>query len=119
VVDPFMLQTIELIEFEGNEVVFSHFISSTLGNPGDTFLFLGVGLDVKLAPRSCSLGFIKCYKFVENGSKLQFCHSTPCEDIPGAFNEYKGRLIVGVGCVLRIYEIGSKKLLRKCENKNF
>lgn len=27
IVDPFMLQTLELIEFENNEVVFSHFIA--------------------------------------------------------------------------------------------
>jgi splicing factor 3B subunit 3 len=46
-------------------------------------------------------------------------HKTPCEDIPAAFNEYRGRLIVGVGNILRVYEMGVKKLLRKCENKNF
>lgn len=48
IVDPFTLQTIELIEFENNEVVFSHFITQTLGNPGETYLILGIGLDVKL-----------------------------------------------------------------------
>lgn len=36
-----------------------------------------------------------------------------------AFNEYKGRLIAGVGSILRVYELGQKKLLRKVENKNF
>lgn len=36
-----------------------------------------------------------------------------------AFNEYKGRLIAGVGPILRVYELGQKKLLRKVENKNF
>ncbi len=50
---------------------------------------------------------------------MQLLHSTPCEDIPMAFNEYKGRLIAGVGNILRIYELGQKKLLRKVENKNF
>jgi len=32
---------------------------------------------------------------------------------------FKGRLLVGVGNRLRIYDLGKKKLLRKCENKNF
>lgn len=32
---------------------------------------------------------------------------------------FQGRLLVGVGNVLRMYELGKKKLLRKCENKNF
>jgi len=120
IVDPYNLQTVELIEFQdGNEVVFSHFISQTIGGPGNTFLFLGVGVDVKLKPRACSLGFIYCYKFVEGGKRLVLCHKTACEDIPTAFNEQKGRLIVGVGNILRVYEMGIKKLLRKVENKNF
>jgi splicing factor 3B subunit 3 len=74
---------------------------------------------VKFAPRSCSLGFIKTYKFIENGTKLELIHSTPCEDIPLSFNEHRGRLIAGVGSILRVYELGQKKLLRKVENKNF
>jgi splicing factor 3B subunit 3 len=35
------------------------------------------------------------------------------------FYFFTGRLLVGVGKVLRIYDMGKKKLLRKCENKNF
>jgi splicing factor 3B subunit 3 len=30
---------------------------------------------------------------------------------------FQGRLVVGVGKSLRIYDIGKKKLLRKVENK--
>jgi splicing factor 3B subunit 3 len=65
------------------------------------------------------VGFIKTYRFIDNGKKIELVHSTPCEDIPMAFAEYKGKLIVGVGCILRVYELGIKKLLRKVENKNF
>jgi splicing factor 3B subunit 3 len=110
-----------LEEFENNEVVFSHFISTTLGgkHSTDTYLILGTGLDVKFSPRSCAIGFIKTYRFTENGTKLELLHSTPCEDIPMAFGEYRGRLIAGVGSILRVYELGLKKLLRKVENKNF
>ena len=102
-------------------MVFSHFISTTLGGKQstDTYLILGTGLDVKFSPRSCALGFIKTYRFMDNGSRIELLHSTPCEDIPLAFNEYKGKLIAGVGNILRVYELGIKKLLRKVENKNF
>jgi splicing factor 3B subunit 3 len=82
-------------------------------------LILGTALDVKFSPRSCSLGFIKTYRFIEGGTKLELLHATPCEDIPLAFAEYRGRLIAGVGSILRVYELGLKKLLRKVENKNF
>lgn len=56
---------------------------------------------------------------MDNGSRIELLHSTPCEDIPLAFNEYKSKLIAGVGNILRVYELGIKKLLRKVENKNF
>jgi splicing factor 3B subunit 3 len=65
------------------------------------------------------MGFIKTYRFSKDGCFLELLHSTPCEDIPSAFNEFRGRLIAGVGNVLRVYELGLKKLLRKMENKNF
>jgi splicing factor 3B subunit 3 len=39
--------------------------------------------------------------------------------IPSAFNEIRGRLISGVGNILRVYEMGQKKLLRKFDNRNF
>lgn len=33
-------------------------------------------------------------------------------------NCLQGRLLVGVGSALRLYEMGKRKLLRKCENRN-
>ena len=39
------------------------------------------------------------------------------EDIPTSLCPYNGRVLVGVGRLLRIYDLGKKKLLRKCENK--
>lgn len=50
---------------------------------------------------------------------MELLHSTPCENIPGAFAELKGKLLAGVGPILRVYDLGLKKLLRKQENKNF
>ncbi len=39
------------------------------------------------------------------------------EDVPLALAEFQGRLLVGVGNYVRLYEIGKKKLLKKCETK--
>ena len=41
------------------------------------------------------------------------------DEIPGALCPFQGRLLAGVGNVLRIYDMGKKKLLRKCENRDF
>lgn len=43
IVDPFTLKTVYLQEFENDETVFSAFFSTTIGMPGQVFLFLGVG----------------------------------------------------------------------------
>jgi len=44
-------------------------------------------------------------------------HQTPVDDVPGALCPFQGRLLVGVGHLLRIYDLGKRKLLRKCETK--
>ena len=43
---------------------------------------------------------------------------TSLDDVPVAMAPFQGRLLVGVGKLLRIYDIGKKKMLRKCENKH-
>lgn len=37
--------------------------------------------------------------------------------MPLAFAEFQGRLLVGIGSYVRLYELGKKKLLKKCETK--
>jgi len=34
-----------------------------------------------------------------------------------ALSPFQGRLLVGVNRTLRIYDLGKKRMLRKCENK--
>lgn len=53
----------------------------------------------------------------DQGQRLELLHKTQLEGIPGALAAFKGRLLAGVGPVLRLYELGKKKLLRKCEYK--
>lgn len=55
-----------------------------------------------------NLHFVCCVQFLQ----------TPLDDIPVAMEPFQGRLLVGVGKLLRIYDIGKKKMLRKCENKH-
>jgi hypothetical protein len=49
---------------------------------------------------------------LEGGRNLELLHKTQVEGIPGALAAFKGRLLAGVGPVLRLYELGKKKLLR-------
>jgi len=44
---------------------------------------------------------------------------TIVDEVPTAICPFQGRVLIGVGKLLRIYDLGKKKLLRKCENKVF
>ena len=83
----------------------------------DQFLLLGVSKDLTLNPRTLSGGFIYLYQLKDSGEKLEFLHKTPVEEVPGAIASFQGRALIGIGKYLRIYDIGKKKMLRKCENK--
>lgn len=125
--EPFQGETLHEIELEGNEAAFSCAIvpfrnNPITGVPGEQFLVVGTAKDVQLSPRSCSSGFLNVYKFVqqsEGGEKLQLelVHKTPIDDVPTALLSFQGRLLAGVGKALRIYDLGKKKMLRKCETK--
>lgn len=60
--------------------------------------------------------FLRVYRILDGGKRLELLHKTPVDGgVPGALCGFKGRLLAGLGPTLRIYELGRKKLLRKCE----
>jgi splicing factor 3B subunit 3 len=107
-----------LIEFEQNEAAFSICLCKFSSRPSNqTFLLVGVAKDLKINPRSCTGGFIYTYQLFDNGERLEFLHKTQIEDVPICICSFQGRVLISVGNLLRIYDMGKKKLLRKCENK--
>jgi splicing factor 3B subunit 3 len=74
---------------------------------------------MELHPRKANNCFIKVYEFIEDGKRLKLLHKTVVEDLVLGIDESEGRLFIGVGPVLRVYEIGKKTLLKKNENRNF
>jgi splicing factor 3B subunit 3 len=56
---------------------------------------------------------------VDDGKSLELLHKTQVEGVPLALCQFQGRLLAGIGSVLRLYDLGKKRLLRKCENKLF
>ena len=82
------------------------------------YVIVGTVKDLVLSPRSCAGGFLHVYMLSgENSESLTFMHKTPVDDVPGYITPFQGRVLVGVGKYLRIYDLGKCKLLRKCENK--
>ena len=97
-----MVYSIALVKFSGRD---------------DQYVVVGTVKDLQLRPRSLTCGYLVLYKLSPTGDQLEFVHRTEVDDLPAAIAPFQGRLLVGVGRYLRIYDFGKKKLLRKCENK--
>lgn len=110
-------KTVTLIHLDNNEAAFSLAVVPFAARGGELHLVVGTASDTLVTPRSCTSGFLRTYKFVEDGAGLELVHKTETDDVPLAVMAFQGRLAAGVGKALRIYEIGKKKLLRKAENK--
>lgn len=124
--DPFSGETLQLIELEDNEAAFSVAMVQFRTNvhttqAGEQFVVVGTAKDVRLAPRSCSAGYLHVYKFGQNEAgrpQLEMVHKTEVEDVPTALLGFQGRVLAGIGKALRLYDVGRKKLLRKSETRS-
>lgn len=123
------------LPLDNNEAAFSLAVVPFAAKGGELHLVVGTAADTLLSPRSCTSGYLRTYKFTDNGAGLELLHKVRCttqlhwlwvanhfsqtetDDVPLAVMAFQGRLVAGVGKSLRIYDIGKKKLLRKVENK--
>merc|ERR1719409_1175785 len=102
-------------ELPDNEAALSVAIVAFRERAGEHIVVVGTAKDMTLHPRTCAAGFIHAYKFTNNNTTLELLHKTQVEDVPYALCAFSGRLLAGVGKSLRIYELGQKKMLRKCQ----
>ncbi|KAF7796648.1 hypothetical protein EIP86_007831 [Pleurotus ostreatoroseus] len=119
IIDPVNSKSVNFIPLDNNESAFSIAVVPFAARGGELHLVIGTGQDTFLAPRSCTSGFIRTYRFVNDGQNLELLHKTDTNDVPMALLAFQGRLAAGVGKALRLYDMGKKKLLRKVENKTF
>lgn len=61
--------------------------------------------------------FMMVFRINATCTSLELVHKTTVDNVPTAICGFQGRVIIGIGRILRLYDIGKKKLLRKCENK--
>ena len=103
------------IDLEDNEAAVSVAAVTFASQENETFLIVGTGKNIKVSPRSFDAGFVYVYRFLEEGKELEFIHKTKVEQPPQALLGFQGRLLVGIGNEIRIYDLGLKQLLRKCQ----
>lgn len=117
IMDPVTGQTLFKVPLEQNEAIMSMCLVKFVSD-GKNYLACGVVKDMQLNPKQIGCGYIDLYRVDNQCATLNLIHRTEVEDIPAAMAPFQGRILVGVGKTLRIYDLGKKKLLRKCENKH-
>lgn len=119
IMHPVQGTTYKLLRLEQNEAAMSLALVKFHGQPEHQwFLIVGIAKDFHLNPRQCTCGYLDTYKMDVMGKEFELVHRTPVDEVPMALCAYNGRLLAGVGRMLRLYDMGKKKLLRKCENKH-
>lgn len=122
VLDPINGETVQQIPLEQNEAALSICLVRFAGHPEATFCLIGVAKDYQLNPRRAEGGFIYTYRIHRSAGPaalvLELVHKTSLEEIPYAMCAFQGKVLVGVKNLLRLYDLGKKKLLRKSENKH-
>ncbi|KAL3444645.1 CPSF A subunit region-domain-containing protein [Aspergillus insuetus] len=116
VVDPLDAKAvIATVELEENEAAVSIAAVPFTSQDDETFLVIGTAKDMTVNPPSSAGGYIHIYRFQEDGKELEFIHKTKVEEPPLALLAFQGRLVAGIGSLLRVYDLGMKQLLRKCQ----
>ena len=116
IVDPVNEKAVlQQIDFEDNEAAISIAAVSFASQDDETFLVVGTAKDMMVSPASHSAAFLYVYRFQEDGKELEFIHKTKIDAPPRALLSFQGRVLVGAANALRIYDLGMKQLLRKCQ----
>ena len=116
IVDPVSSKEVVFtLNLEENEAAVSVAAVPFTSQDDETFLVVGTAKDMVVSPPSASGGFIHIYRFQEEGRELEFIHKTKVDDPPLAILGFQGRLLAGIGPILRLYDLGMKQLLRKCQ----
>lgn len=116
IVDPVSTKSVVFtLDLEDNEAAVSLAAVPFSSQDDETFLVVGTSKDMSVSPPSSGGGFIHIYRFQEDGRELEFIHKTKVEDPPLALLAFQGRLLAGIGSTLRLYDLGMKQLLRKCQ----
>eukprot|EP00746_Dinoflagellata_sp_MGD_P091760 gnl/MRDRNA2_/MRDRNA2_36348_c0_seq1.p1 gnl/MRDRNA2_/MRDRNA2_36348_c0~~gnl/MRDRNA2_/MRDRNA2_36348_c0_seq1.p1 ORF type:complete len:1184 (-),score=253.37 gnl/MRDRNA2_/MRDRNA2_36348_c0_seq1:15-3260(-) len=117
IVNPVQLSTVFKLDLDIDEAALCLTVCYFSQLANQPCLVVGTVYNMTLYPRHAPKATIKTYMYDER-YHLQLIHSTPLDDVPLCLFPFEGRVLASVGKCLRIYELGKRKLLRKCEYKN-
>lgn len=115
-------ETLDYIELEEKEAAFSITLCNFTDREEEIFIAVGTAKNLTFKPRGHAGGSIKVYSIKKpspESFRLNLICTTSVEDIPAALAKYSNKLLAGVGNNLRLYELGKKNVLKKCERQGF
>lgn len=109
--------TLDCIEMGRNEAALCCASVRFHSKGGEPLLAVGTVTGMTMNPLKQVASHIILYRVVDGG-RLQLLHKTAVEDGPVlALAHFQGRLLAGIGKSLRLFEMGKRQLLRKCEQR--
>ncbi|KXT17476.1 hypothetical protein AC579_5690 [Pseudocercospora musae] len=104
------------IELGENEAALSCACVAFESKNWEVYLAVGTGQHMQPGTGAQTAGYVHIYKLLKDGTELEFVHKTKFELPVYALLPFRGRLALGVGNELFIYDLGMKALLRKARN---
>ena len=119
VLSPTTGTTLDSVELPTGDAAFTVTSVVFKDRGGEEFVVVGTAHSLSLHPTHHHGGALRVYRYIPNKQTLMLVHSTDIESVPLALAAFDGHLVVGLGSTLRLYSMGKKRLLRKCELRNF
>ena len=111
--------TLHCVEMNRNEAALCCASVRFHSRGGESLLAVGTVTGMTMHPLGHKESHVVLYRVV-NGERLQLLHRTKVDDGPVlSLVHFQGRLLVGIGKTVRLYEMGKRQLLKKCELRGF
>ena len=118
IVSPFSLKTTSYHPLGENEAAVSIALVKFDRFKEDSFVLVGSVKDFVMVPKSYSECYVRTFIFDKEGKSMDFLYNTTMDGMPLSIHPHKGMILAGIGSKLRLYDVGKKQLLKKCEYKH-
>ena len=117
-INPMTLKTISEISLTQKNC---HIIKISLFNikeiENESFLLVSICEEHNIIKNTYKNTYINFYGIQKETNQFNFIHKTNLKELATSFFPYKNKLLIAVGGFLRLYQMGKKQLLKKCEFK--
>lgn len=117
IINPFTFARLFTLDLPNQKHIISAQIAQFKEFENQQTLLVSVCEEHDILKNTFKNAFIIAYAFEENNKRLSQTNITKTDDICTDMHGFRGKLLVGCGSYLRLYDMGKKQLLKKCEFK--